>query len=164
MPRYENKYHLQWWMKIFAAAFTLLLVVTFRPWLSFSGVRFWFNLLGTPLLIVMFIGSLFVRYIISAEGSQAMIGPFTIRKVRWGDIREIYDDHFGGVHLYTFLTSKRWHRRYFGYNNACTYYKDFLCESVSRVRPDTKVEDKVLALIGFTERDIGKNYKRNITG
>lgn len=156
MHESPKKYHLQWWMKILAVL--LIIVAIFVPRIC-VGPQFWFFTVVSSLLIIICVGSWFVEYKINDKGSRAMIGPFTIRKVRWEDISKIYDDHFGGVHLYTFLTSKKWWRRYFGYNNAGTNYKDFLRESISRVHPDTEVENSILDLIGFTERDVGKKYK-----
>ena len=157
----ERKYHFQWWMKIFAVFLIPLAIFVLR---ISTGLHFWFFVISSPLLIVMSVGSLLVEYKINEEGSRAMIYPFISRQILWEDIETIYEDNFFSLRLCIFTIRRKGLRGTFGYNNACTYYEDFLREAVSRVRPDTKVEDKVLALIGFTKRDIGKNYKRNITG
>ncbi len=149
-------------LRITCVFFIALAVFIFGMALTSSGIAFWLKSILSILTFLLALGGLLGKYEITEHGPRALIGPFVrsrSKQIHWDDIEEIYDDNLSSSHFYMFKLRNKSYWKSYGCHNSISNYRDFLRESILRVRPDTRVDPKILSLIGFIPSDIGKRYK-----
>ena len=104
-----------------------------------------------------------IRYHINPKGilPRSRLFPYSKMTMLWSEVQSVLDDNFLCVHFFYIMGKDKatGKKKMVPYTNIThTNHKDFLKEVVSKVPPNTPIDDSILKRIEFSKEDIGKNF------